>query len=164
MLSERTLKAQKKLLNLYYMPSLLLFLIFTLYPLISGFSLSFMNWDGYSASRQFSGLENYRMIIHDEYFGPILVNTLIFGFGCTCIHQFLGILLAIIINKPFLGCKATRTILYMPVLVSPVIMGSMYYMLLQYNGGAFNDVLILLGKSKIAWLSNPKLVFNCIRS
>lgn len=157
MQTRNSLAFQRRWLNLYYVPALLLFLVFIIYPLCSGFVLSFMNWDGYSVKRSFSGLQNYRMIFQDEYFGPILANTLIFGFGCTFIQQVLGLMLAIVLDKPFPGCKISRTILYMPVLVSPVIMGSMYYMLLQYNGGAFNDVLLLFGKQRVAWLSVPNL-------
>ena len=157
MRTNHSLAAQRKWLNLYYVPALLLFMVFTIYPLISGLVLSFMNWDGYSVERSFSGLRNYKMILQDEYFGPVLINTLIFGFGCTFIQQIIGLLLALILDRPFPGYKISRTILYMPVLVSPVIMGSMYYMLLQYNGGAFNDIMLLLGKGRVAWLSNPDL-------
>lgn len=155
--TRNSLAAQRKWLNLYYVPALILFLLFTVYPLVSGFALSFMNWDGYSIERSFAGIRNYKMIFEDEYFKPVLLNTLIFGFGCTCIQQILGLLLAVILDKPFPGCKIARTILYMPVLVSPVIMGSMYYMLLQYNGGAFNDLLLYFGNDRVAWLSDPKL-------
>lgn len=153
----KTVSYQKKMMNIMYIPALLLFLVFTIYPLLSGFQLSFMNWNGYSVEKTFAGLANYRMILEDEYFFPILCNTLIFGVGCTVIQQVIGMALAVILDRKFVGCKAARTIIYLPVLVSPVIMGSMYYMLLQYNGGALNDVLGLFHISKVAWLSSSSM-------
>ncbi len=60
-----------------------------------------MNWDCYSSTKTFAGISNYLMILADEYFGPILKNTIIFGVGCTLLQQLLGILLAAILDKKF---------------------------------------------------------------
>ncbi|MEG0961892.1 MAG: sugar ABC transporter permease [Lachnospiraceae bacterium] len=146
-----------KLMNLLYVPALLLFLVFTIYPLFSGFKLSFMNWDGYSIEKTFAGFSNYLAIFQDEYFGKVMLNTIIFALGCTAIQQVLGMILSVILDQKFRGCNLARTIIYMPVLVSPVIMGSIYYMLLQYNGGAFNDVVLLFGGNRIAWLTDENI-------
>lgn len=148
---------RKRIMNIMYIPALVLFLVFTIYPLCSGFQLSLLEWDGYSAEKAFVGIKNYLAIFDDEYFVPVLINTLIFGVGCTLLQQVLGLFLAVILNQKFHGCNLARTIIYLPVLVSPVIMGSMYYMLLQYNGGAFNDIVQLFGGEKIAWLSSSNL-------
>lgn len=153
---------RKRRMNLMVLPALALFIIFTIYPLISGLGLSFMEWDGYSSVKEFVGLLNYKMIFDDEYFLPVLFNTLIFGVGCTLLQQLLGLPLAVILDKKFAGRNFARTIIYMPVLVSPVIMGSMYYMLLQYNGGAFNDIVQLFGGEKIAWLSSSNIAIAWI--
>ncbi len=152
-----SINTQKKLMNLLYVPALILFLVFTIYPLLSGFNLSFLNWDGYSTEVSIAGISNYLEIFEDEYFGRVMMNTIIFAFGCTLIQQVFGMLLAVILDQKFFGCNAARTIIYMPVLVSPVIMGSIYYMLLQYNGGAFNDIVMLFGGGKVAWLTDENM-------
>lgn len=156
------MKKRKNIMNIMYIPALVLFVIFTIYPLISGFGLSLINWDGYSTEKTFAGISNYLAIFQDRYFGPILCNTLIFGVGSTLLQQILGLFLAVVLNQKFRGRNLARTIVYMPVLVSPVIMGSIYYMLLQYNGGAFNDIVKLFGGDKIAWLSSPNIAIAWI--
>jgi raffinose/stachyose/melibiose transport system permease protein len=128
--------------------------VFTVYPLISGIGLSFTNWNGYSAERSFTGAANYLRLFQDDTFRLVLVNTLIYGVGSTILQQVLGLGLALALDRPLRGRGPIRAIVYLPVLVSPVIMGTMYYLLFQYNNGAFNDIVVALGGERVAWLSN----------
>ena len=148
--------------NLFYIPALILFAIFTFYPLISGIGLSFTNWDGYNQGRDFIGLQNYIDLFKDKYFLRVMINTLIFGVGCTLFQQIFGLILALILDSDIKGRKFARTIIYLPVLVSPVIMGVMYYMLVQYNNGPLNDIVLLLGGQKIAWLNDEYVALGII--
>jgi raffinose/stachyose/melibiose transport system permease protein len=143
------------LVNLLYLPAVLLFAVFTVYPLISGMQLSFTNWDGYSVDRAFIGWSNYLRLFNDSTFHLVLVNTLIYGVGSMVIQQILGLALALALDRPMRGRSTVRAIIYLPVLVSPVIMGTLYYLLFQYNNGAFNDVVGLFGGPHVAWLSSP---------
>lgn len=120
-----------------------------------GIGLSFTNWDGFSPARKVVGLTNYVELFHDPIFRQVFGNTLIYGFGSTLLQQVLGLGLALALNGPVRGRNVVRTIVYLPALVSPVIMGTMYYMLLRYNNGALNDIVALFGHSPIAWISNP---------
>ena len=140
--------------NLLYLPALALFAVFSIYPLISGIGLSFTNWNGYSPGRSLVGLANYFRLFQDETFHLVLINTFIYGIASTLIQQVLGLALALALDRPLRGRNAARAIIYLPVLVSPVIMGTMYYLLFQYNSGAFNDLVVLFGGERIAWLSD----------
>ncbi len=148
--------------NLFYVPVLILFAVFTVYPLISGVQLSFTNWDGYTPNKAFVGLSNYVRLFSDKYFLNVLVNTLIFGFGCTILQQILGLLLALVLDSNIRGKDFARAVVYLPVLVSPVIMGTMYYLLLQYNNGALNDIVLYFEGNKIAWLSDANAAIAAI--
>lgn len=148
--------------NLFYLPVLILFAVFTVYPLISGVQLSFTDWDGYTANKAFVGISNYVRLLGDKYFLKVLVNTLIFGFGCTILQQILGLLLALVLDSNIRGKDFARAVVYLPVLVSPVIMGTMYYLLLQYNNGALNDIVLYFEGSKIAWLSDANAAIAAI--
>lgn len=141
-------------INLLYVPALLLFAVFTVYPLINGIALSFTNWNGYSLERAGVGFDNYIRLFQDDTFRLVLVNTFIYGIGSTIIQQFLGLGLALALDRKMRGLNAARAIIYLPVLVSPVVMGTMYYLLFQYNNGAFNDIVTGLGGEKVAWLAN----------
>jgi len=143
------------LINLLYLPAILLFAVFTVYPLISGVGYSFTNWDGYSPEKPFVGLENYLRLFQDDTFRQVLGNTFIYGIGSMVIQQVLGLALALALDRPMRGRGVARAIIYLPVLVSPVIMGTMYYLLFQFNNGAFNDIVVAFGGERVAWLSQP---------
>ncbi|UKA64556.1 carbohydrate ABC transporter permease [Arthrobacter sp. FW306-04-A] len=143
------------LVNLLYVPVLVLFAVFTVYPLLRGVGLSFTNWDGYSPDQAFVGMANYLRLLTDPTFHAVLLNTLIYGVGSTVIQQILGLALAVALDRPTRSRSVARAIIYLPVLVSPVIMGTMYYLLFQYNDGTFNDIMVVLGGQRTAWLSNP---------
>lgn len=149
-------------LNVFYVPALLLFAVFTLYPMLSGLSMSFTNWNGYSATSTNVGFENYFRLFTDAVFGGALVNTLIYGIGSTLLQQILGLSLALILNRAIRGRTAIRAIIYLPALVSPVVMGTMYYLLFQYNNGAFNDIVVATGGERISWLSQPNFAILVI--
>ncbi|MFE3452508.1 carbohydrate ABC transporter permease [Nonomuraea sp. NPDC059194] len=138
-------------MNLFYVPVLALLAVFTIYPVISGIQLSFTNWDGYSADRAFAGLENYGRLLTDSTFRSVFVNTLIYGIGSTAIQQVLGLGLALALNRRFRLRGAVRAVVYLPVLISPIIMGVMYYLLFQYNFGALNTVIEAFGGEKVVW-------------
>ncbi|PPG05461.1 glycerol-3-phosphate ABC transporter permease [Pseudoclavibacter sp. RFBI5] len=141
-------------MNLLYVPALLLFAVFTIYPLVTGAAISFTNWNGYSADRSDVGFSNYTRLFQDETFRLVLINTFIYGFGSTIIQQALGLGLALALDQKVRGRNLARAIIYLPVLVSPVVMGTMYYLLFQYNNGAFNDIVVGLGGERVAWLSD----------
>ncbi|PYD00618.1 sugar ABC transporter permease [Microbacterium esteraromaticum] len=141
-------------LNWFYVPAIALFAVFSIYPLISGVSLSLTNWNGYSRSKAFIGLDNYVRLLDDEVFRTALVNTLIYGVGSTLIQQVLGLALAVVLDRIVRGASLLRAVIYLPVMVSPVVLGTMYYLIFRYNNGALNDVRALFGAEQVAWLSD----------
>ncbi|MBD8486043.1 sugar ABC transporter permease [Frigoribacterium sp. CFBP 8759] len=141
-------------INLFYLPAVLLLGAFTAYPLVRGVMLSFQNWDGYSPTMTFTGLDNYARLLTDEVFRSSLLNTFVYGFGSTIVQQALGLGLALALDRALRGRNVMRAIIYLPVLVSPVIMGTMYYLLFQYNEGTLNDVVIAFGGERQAWLAD----------
>ncbi len=149
-------------LNLFYVPAMLLFAVFTIYPMLNGFLISFTNWNGYSPNRNSVGLENYARLFTDPIFGGALRNTLIYGLGSTVLQQVIGLGLALILNRAMAGRSGVRAIIYLPALVSPVVMGTMYYLLFQYNNGAFNDIVVAFGGDRVAWLSEPNFAILVI--
>ncbi|MBM6700217.1 sugar ABC transporter permease [Bifidobacterium pullorum subsp. saeculare] len=142
-------------INLFYLPVIAILVVFIVYPLINGFVLSLTNWDGYSPSKSFVGLLNYQQLFKEPNFKLVLINTLIYGIGSTIIQQILGLGLALLLNARIKGRNLLRAIIYLPALVAPVIMGTMYYFIFQYQQGALNTVMTALGFQKQAWFNNP---------
>lgn len=140
--------------NLLYVPAILLFLVFVVYPFISGIRLSFTNWNGFSQSYDYIGFRNYTAMFQDSNFYRALINTFIYGIGSTIFQQILGLGYAILLTKAFLGRNVFRTLIYLPVLIAAVVMGYMWTFLIKYDGGAINDIIVGLGGDPINVLAS----------
>jgi raffinose/stachyose/melibiose transport system permease protein len=124
------------------------------YPLLSGLHLSFTNWNGYSQKYAYIGLENYSKLFTDVRFKKALLNTLVYGFGSAILQNLFGIMYALLLNMKFRSRMLVRTVVYMPVIVAQLIMGYIWYFLVQYDGGAINDTLSALGFEPIDWMAD----------
>ncbi|GAA2899088.1 carbohydrate ABC transporter permease [Microbacterium esteraromaticum] len=158
----RTSSIFPRRLNWFYVPALVLFAVFSIYPLISGVSLSLTNWNGYSRGKAFVGVDNYLRLLDDDVFRTALVNTLIYGVGSTIIQQVLGLGLAVVLDRVVRGASLLRAVIYLPVMVSPVVLGTMYYLIFRYNNGALNDLRALFGAQQVAWLSDATVGITVI--
>lgn len=147
------MQKKNRLINLFYVPALALFAVFVVLPFIKGIYLSLTNWNGYSPSYKFVGLKNYARMLTDENVRTAFVNTIIYGFGSTLVQNVLGIAFAVLLNKKFRGRSLIRTVIYLPVMIAPLIMGYIMYFFFTYNNGAVNDVLKLFGVQPVDWLA-----------
>lgn len=71
------MRKRKRLLYLFYLPAVIILLVFVLRPFFETLYISLCDWNGYSSVKQFVGFENYLEIFSDERFRTALVNTLI---------------------------------------------------------------------------------------
>ena len=145
---------ENRIMNLFYVPALILLIFFVIYPLFRGIHISFTNWNGYSQSYKYVGLRNYIKVFKDENVLIALTNTLVYGVGSTFIQNVLGLAFALLLNQKLRGSALVRTVVYMPVMVSALVMGYIMYFLVQYSGGAINDILILFGKAPVDFLAD----------
>lgn len=153
----RRLTKSPSMLNFMYVPALLLFAIFIYYPFFKGLLISFSDWDGYSQALNYIGLDNYKRMLTDGRVHTVILNTLIYGLGSTLFQNIFGLLYALLLNKHGKGKSLVRVIVYIPAIVSPIIMGYIWYFLLQFNGGAINDIITMLTGKPVNLLGEPKL-------
>jgi raffinose/stachyose/melibiose transport system permease protein len=144
-------------LNLMYLPALALFAIFIFYPLVQGITISFTNWNGYSPDFSWVGWAKYGQMFADSKTYHTIKNTLIYGLGSTLIQNTLGLAYALLLNNKIRGKNIIRTIIYFPIIISPLIMGYILYFFFQYDGGAINDILLWLNLEPFDWLGNGEL-------
>jgi len=142
------------LVNLMYLPALILLSVFIFYPFIQGVRYSFTNWDGYSEHFRWVGLLQYQRFLTDPDMLRTIVNTFIYGCGSTLLQNILGLAYAFFLDQNIRGKGFVRTIVYLPIIISPLIMGYISYFFFQYDGGAANDVLHVLGRAPVDWLGN----------
>ncbi len=144
-------------LNLMYVPALLLFVLFIYYPFFEGIKISFTNWDGFNPSYSWVGFDNYVRMLEDKNIGTVIRNTLIYGVGSTFFQNLIGLLYALLLNQSIQTRGLTRTIVYLPVIVSPLIMGYIWYFFFQYRGGALNDIILLFSDKPVNLLADPQI-------
>ncbi|WP_321010311.1 carbohydrate ABC transporter permease [Eisenbergiella sp.] len=148
------MKKRNRRMNVFYLPALLLILFFVLWPLIEAFRISFTQWNGYSQDYKYIGIKNYLKLFRDSNFLISFRNTIIYGFGSTLLQNLLGLAYAVFLNSRFKGHSIVRTFIYMPVMISSLIMGYIIYFFVQYNGGVFNEIIGLFGKEAVDWMAS----------
>lgn len=147
-------KKRLQRLNWFYVPAVVLMILFIAYPLGNAIYLSFFKWNGYSVKKDFIGVQNYISMFNDKTFVSSLRNTLLYGFVCTFLQQVIGLAMAVFLNTKFKGRGIARTVIYMPAMVSGLVMGYIMYFFFQTKGGVMNDILSFMGLATVDWLGN----------
>ncbi|WDQ31121.1 sugar ABC transporter permease [Paenibacillus marchantiae] len=140
-------------INVMYIPALIFFFVFIAYPFIQGIMISFTDWNGYSEARNFIGWKNYARLFADKDMGLVIFNTFLYGILSTVFQNLFGLLYALFVDMKFRLRGVVRTIVYLPVIVSPLIMGYILYYFFQYNGGTMNEVISWFGIEPKNWLN-----------
>ncbi|WP_404825857.1 carbohydrate ABC transporter permease [Priestia flexa] len=140
-----------------YLPGLVIVTLFIIYPFINGIQLSFTNWNGFSQTYDWIGVEQYQRLLADPTTWLVVKNTLLYGIGSTIFQNILGLLYALLLNQSIRMKTFTRTIVYLPVIISPIIMGYIWYFFFSFQGGALNDVLMLFEYEPVNALGNASL-------
>ncbi|MCE5342422.1 MAG: sugar ABC transporter permease [Eubacteriales bacterium] len=137
------------------LPALLLFCTFFVYPLLKGVQMSLTDWDGMGEAT-FVGLANFTRFFQDSRAMGDIRTTLIFAAGSAILLNLIGLLYALLMEKPFHGRSLTRVIIYLPAIISPLIMGYIWYFLLQPGRGFLYHAMEQLGTSFQlgSWMSN----------
>lgn len=147
----------KKLFWQYFIlviPGFVIFTIGLIIPMFMAFRYSLTSWDGMSAEKPFVGLQNYINLFHDKNFIDALWFTIKFTIGNTIIQNVVALLFAIAVDSGIKGQKIYRTILFIPCLISSVIVGFVWLKMFSNVLPALNDMLgtninfLLFGKKE----------------
>ncbi|MCA9892250.1 MAG: sugar ABC transporter permease [Anaerolineae bacterium] len=134
---------QDRLIYLFLLPTVILFGLFTLYPMIASFLLSFQDWNGFSREATYVGLANYQEVIADPQFWLAFTNTIVFMVVTVPIRVTLALILALILNNPKLPFAGLfRTALFLPVVTTMAIIGVVMTFVFDPVGGPVNQVLL----------------------
>jgi raffinose/stachyose/melibiose transport system permease protein len=140
-----------------YLPALAAVCFFILYPFLNGIKISFTNWNGFSQTYDYVGFSQYTRMLKDPDTWLVVKNTLLYGVGSTILQNVIGLGYALLLNQRIYMRNFTRTIVYLPVIISPLIMGYIFYFFFAFQGGALNDLLVFFGLDKINALGDPKI-------
>ena len=154
-------------MNLLYIPAVLIIVAFVMYPLLRGVFISFFKWNGYSRNKEFLGIKNYVDLFKDKYFITAFWNTILYGFGSAFLQNIVGLALALYLNSRFKGRNAVRTVVYLPVMISGLLMGYIMQFFFSLDRGVINEILGWFGREPFYWLGNgvaAKLIIVFVNS
>lgn len=135
-------------------PAVVLFLLFTAYPIIASLYLSFQTYEGGSYS--FAGLSNYTRLLNDSIFWTALSNTFIIFIFQVPIMLILAMILASVLNSQLLRLKGFfRVSFFLPAVTSLVAYSLLFSVMMQDNG-LFNELLSYVGIDGVPWLSDAE--------
>ena len=140
-------------------PAIIIFCGFVILPIIFGAYYGFYRWQGFgkpSVNGEFVGLRNYMTALTDPAFQDAILHTFEIVVGSLIIQAPLAILFALLLNQKFKGRGLIRTLIFVPYVISEVIVGTGWSLLLQKTG-AINEVLGSFGISGPDWLADPKI-------
>ncbi|MGB8452548.1 MAG: sugar ABC transporter permease [Anaerocolumna sp.] len=157
---------RKKIYPIYFTyGALILYLVLFVIPSIIGIGFSFTDWSAYSDKLKFIGLDNFKLIFSaDENYMIILMNTLQFTFVTTILKNVIGLILAILLTKSIKFLNFHRGVIFMPAVLSTLIIGMIFKSILDPSGGLLNTLLRSVGLGVLAgkWLVTSKLAFGSV--
>jgi ABC-type sugar transport system permease subunit len=139
-------------------PAILMFLGFVIFPVLMAAYYGFYRWKGFGVPTDFVGLENYKTILQDSPFLAALWHNALIVVLSLVLQGPIALGLSLLLNQKMRGRSIIRVLIFVPFVISEVIVGTAWSLMLQSNG-AVNGLLksIGLGVLKEDWLSNPKL-------
>lgn len=145
---------------LFLFPTAVLAALFTFYPMVMSWVISFQDWNGFSDVRTWVGFGNFAEVVRDPYFWAALGRTGRFVLMVVPISLVLSLLIAIALNDASYRLRPVfRTIFFLPVVTTTAIVGIVSTMLLNPFDGPLNTALLQLGliDRPIDFLGNPDL-------
>lgn len=142
--------------------ALLIYTALCVVPGIIGIGYSFTDWSAYSNELHFVGLKNFKNVFSaDTDYFKYITNTLLFTVVTTVAKTGLGLMFALALSKSVKAKNFHRGVMYMPSVLSVLIIGLVFTSILNPKTGLLNEGLRAIGLDSMAqqWLTNPKIAF-----
>lgn len=136
-------------------PSLILFGGIIFYSIIMSFRYSLLDWNGFGEGI-FVGFSNYAKMFQDKVFLRSAVNSLLLGFVTLVTQLPLALLLALLLTSGIKGEGFYRTVFFIPMTLSSVVIGQLWLKIYNPNYGVLNTLLGVLGLESLqrSWLGD----------
>lgn len=136
---------------------LAVFGLFVIWPLFSSFFYAFTDWNGFNPDYSFVGFDNFAKIVSDRLFFQAAINTTIWMAAAIVLPTSLGLMLALLLDARVIGARVFKSIFYLPICLSAVIVGQIWTWIYQPDWGLLNTIIsqMTADKFKYAWLAKP---------
>ncbi len=145
---------------IFLAPTLLMFVLVYLGPMVLALVSSFTKWDGMQSMR-FIGLENYIQIFHDSVFHASLWHTLLWALLAVAVHVPFGVLVALVLKRKRRGWRFTRSVFMLPNIISRSALALMFVFIYKPDVGILNMLLKSIGLERFTrnWLVDSQTAF-----
>jgi multiple sugar transport system permease protein len=143
-------------------PTLLFLIALNVFPLFYNVILSFTDASLLSPTSHFVGGRNYAQVFANPHYGQAIRTTALFVFFAVAIELIVGFVLALALHKPFRGKTVVLTILLIPMMLSPAVMGLFWNLILDAQTGILNQALGALGFPQPQWRTDPSLKLTSV--
>lgn len=137
-------KGRERIIVLQFiLPSLIILGIFVFYPIVKTIMMSFQDWILISPSDEhaFVGLDNYKAVFEETHFGKMVSVTLIYTFFSVAGKMIIGLLVALLFNRPFRGRSFARGLMLVPWAMPTVVACNVFLISLDADYGILTVVL-----------------------
>jgi raffinose/stachyose/melibiose transport system permease protein len=139
----------------FVLPAAVFYIYIVVVPTVQGAAFSFTDWSSASTGKKFVGFDNFVSIFEGEA-GPAALRTLYIAFVCVVVQNVVGLGLAVLLNGAIRGRNAIRTIIFAPLVVSPLVVGYLFkYLFGPPDVGGVNVALGAIGLGQVDFLGNP---------
>ena len=146
--------------NLFIIPTVGFLIVFNVFPLLYSLGFSFTDFKASSKNpAHFVGLKNYIDILADPVIWRTFSTTLWYVIVSVAGQFVVGFGLALLLNRPIPGKGLLTTLLMLPMMLSPVVVGLFWKLIYDPSWGILNYAL---GLGKTAWLTDPKLALYAV--
>jgi ABC-type sugar transport system permease subunit len=156
---------RNKMGYLFILPAVLLYAIFFIYPFADAIYLSLTDWNGVDPQKTFVGLNNYIRMVKDQLMWLSLSRNAIWVIIGTVVPIAIALILAVLLGgRKTKGRLFFRTVYFMPVVLSSVVVGIIWGWVYNPVFGMLNRVLgaIGLGSLSRGWLGDPNLAIYMV--
>jgi ABC-type sugar transport system permease subunit len=142
---------------IFILPALFLYSFFVVYPFLNSIYYSLTKWDGAQPVKEFIGLANYVRLASDSLMWQALLHNVIWVILGTAAPILIGLLLGIVLWGGVRGMVVYRTIFFLPVVLSEVVVAIIWNWIYHPLFGALNQMLELAGLGSLTrgWLGDP---------
>ncbi len=134
--------SDRAIINLFIWPTLILLIAWNIFPLFYSLFLSFTNYSAIVRQPpQWVGLENYRNILNSPQMWKYFATTGRFALLTVGVQTILGFTLAMLVKEKFRGSGLVTTLILIPMMLSPVVVGLFWKLMYNPSFGYFNYLL-----------------------
>ncbi|MEH7381420.1 sugar ABC transporter permease [Bacillus sp. JJ1533] len=139
------------------LPAFILYVVFAIYPILQSFYYSVMDWNGFN-EMTFIGLDNFRKLFTDPLFWNSVKNNIYVVLASVLGQVPIALFIALLLNRKIRGAKLFRTIGFLPVVLSTVVISLTWSLIYNSRNGLINEVLRSVGLGDLAqnWLGDTK--------